>query len=80
MKQFFSVAMLFGVMCFVAWVFMTGAKADTPTPAPGCGFVSALPWSPCATTPPIAGQGNWTPIDGIPGTLGPHGYTPITGR
>jgi hypothetical protein len=70
------------MMFCTALVILAGAlgqlaRADTPTPAPGCGFVSALPWDPCSANPPVPGQ-FWTPVDGIPGTMGPHGYTPIT--
>lgn len=53
------------------------ALADPPQPNPGCGWASDVRWEPCATNPPIPGQNGWTPIDGVPGTFGPHGYTPI---
>ena len=58
------------------------AKADTTQPLPGCGYVSYMPWSPCyAFNPPNPSTyPGWVPIDGIPGTTGPHGYTPITGN
>lgn len=50
------------------------AKAQ---PNPGCGYVATAWYDPCAQPPPIPGQSNWVPVDGIPGTNGPHGYTPI---
>lgn len=51
-------------------------------PNPGCGFVSAVPWSPCySLNPPQPGVfPNWTVTDGIPGTWGPNGYSPIQGK
>lgn len=54
------------------------SNAQTQTPNPGCGYIATVPWSPCAANPPVPGN-FWTPIDGIPGTMGPHGYTPKIG-
>ena len=39
----------------------------------GTAVARADPWVP----PPVEGiTPGWVPIDGIPGTWGPHGYTP----
>lgn len=65
------------LLCLALHAGPPQAAAEPPQPPPGCGFVSAVWWSPCHVPPPVPGQG-WTPIDGIPGTFGPHGYTPKT--
>ena len=69
------------VAFWLALMFLSAAlgtlKAEAqPQPAPGCGYVSNLPWSPCYWNPPVPGR-FWTPVEGIPGTMGPSGYTPI---
>ena len=70
-----AVAAALSVSAGLAWALCTGTPAAADPP-PGCGFVSGVWWSPCHVPPPVPGQG-WTPVDGIPGTFGPHGYTPI---
>lgn len=49
-------------------------------PPPGCFIESSLWWSPCHNPPPnVWSNPGWQPIDGIPGTWGPNGYTPKRG-
>lgn len=77
MKKTHWVAMLIIAPTF-ALTTQAVAHAD-PNPIPGCGYyVNTAPWSPCnPTNPPVPGVGGWSPIDGIPGQWGPHGYTPV---
>lgn len=55
----------------------TPAQADPP---PGCLYQSPNWYDPCSGVSPWTQQNgtNWSPVDGIPGMYGPHGYTPVT--
>lgn len=61
-------------------IAITTGPTVSPDPNPGCPWVSYEWYSPCAISPPVPGiTPGWLPIDGVPGTYGPHGYTPVRG-
>lgn len=47
-------------------------------PPPGCLYQAVNWYDPCSGVSPWVQQNgsNWSPVDGIPGMYGPHGYTP----
>lgn len=72
---------LFGLSATLGFTSVAMPAVSEAQPAPGCGFVSQLPWSPCAKRPPVVGvTPGWTPVYGVPGTIGPNGYNPIRGN
>lgn len=60
---------------------LVGAPATHADPPPGCLYQSPNWYDPCSGVPPWVQQGfgDWSPVDGVPGMWGPHGYTPPSG-
>ncbi|WP_141772874.1 hypothetical protein [Mycobacterium malmoense] len=79
MKQLLAAAVLAAAGLAAAVLGAQPAQADPP---PGCLYQSPNWYDPCSGTPPWLQQNgtNWSPVDGIPGMYGPHGYTPDTGQ
>ncbi|WP_044109880.1 hypothetical protein [Mycobacterium canetti] len=68
------------VLAAAVLVAAAPATAGAAAPPPGCLYESPNWFDPCSGAPPWVQQNgtNWSPVDGIPGMWGPHGYTPVT--
>lgn len=73
----FWLLVAFGIFEAALYFSLPMADASADPIVPGCGYTSYNWYSPCNPfNPPQPGVNNWTPIDGVPGMNGPHGYTP----